>query len=273
MGSEASRFHHRQWPRRTDEALATLLCVHGLGEHSGRYGRLADAVCAAGMDVLAVDLVGHGRSPGPRGHARDFLDDHFGAVEALLTHAEAAELPGPRVLLGHSLGGLIAMRWVQERADPGRIGGLVLVAPWIESRLHVPRWKRWVATVMSGLLPGFSLPTGIQDEDLFRDPREVADYGSDPLVQRRMSAGHWVAAVAQQAVLTARASSVRLPTLMQLAGEDRIASTAASMVVAEELPDVTVREYAHAFHALHADPGEAPVYSDLVSWVRERVAA
>jgi alpha-beta hydrolase superfamily lysophospholipase len=267
-----NRLHQRLWPRQTDEAVATLLCVHGLGEHSGRYRRLAAAVGASGIDVLAIDLVGHGRSYGPRGHARDFERDHFGAVEELLAGADAAALPGPRVLLGHSLGGLIAMRWVQERADPDPVRALVLLSPWIESRMAVPLWKRWAARAVSGLVPGFSLLTGIKDEELFRDPLEVADYAADPLVQRRMSAGHWVAAVAEQRHVVAKAGSVGMPVLMQVAGDDRIASTEASLAVAARLTDVTVHEYAGAFHALHADSGVEQVYSDLIAWVRERVA-
>jgi lysophospholipase len=272
MQSSPALLHQRFWPQGAAEPIATLLCVHGLSEHSGRYRHLADAVTAAGIDVLAIDLIGHGRSDGPRGHVHDFERDHFGAIEELLAAADAAELPGPRVLLGHSLGGLIAMRWIQEHSDPVPVRGLALVSPWIESKMAVPAWKRWAARAAGRLYPEFSLPTGIDDEDLFRDPSEVADYGADPLVQRRMSAGHWVAAVAQQRALVARVGSVCIPTLIQVAGDDRIVSTAASLAVAAGLPDVRVHEYAGAFHALHADSYTEGVFSDLIAWVRERVA-
>jgi len=273
MPPELPRLHQRYWPRGTDEPVATLLCVHGLGEHSGRYERLAAAVCAAGIDVLAVDLVGHGRSEGPEGHIRGFEQDHFRVVEELLAGADEAGLPGPRVLLGHSLGGLIAMRWVQEQADAGPVRGLALMSPWIESRMPVPSWKRWAARVVSGFLPGFSLLTGIKDEELFRDFLEVADYGADPLVRRRISAGHWVAVEANQRLVVANARSVGVPTLLQVAGDDRIVSTPASLAVAAELPDVTVHEYNDAFHALHADSDSDLVFADLISWVKDRVAA
>ena len=201
MGGSPASFHHRFWPRTTDAPLATLLCVHGLSEHSGRYAHLAGAATAAGIDVLAVDLAGHGRSSGRRGHIRGFEADHYGAVDALIRAADEAALPGPRVLLGHSLGGLIALRWMQDRASPGPIVGLVLVSPWIESKMRVPPWKRLAARMLGGLLPQFSLATGIPDELLFRDPAEVADYGRDPHVQRRMSARHWVEVTAQQRVV------------------------------------------------------------------------
>jgi lysophospholipase len=273
MGRSPSRYHHRYWPSRTDEPLATLLCVHGLSEHSGRYARLADAATTAGIDVLAVDLAGHGRSTGRRGHIHGFEADHYGAVDALILAADEAELTAPRVLLGHSLGGLIALRWMQDRPSPPPIVGLVLVSPWIESKMRIPPWKRSAARVLAGLVPQFSLPTGIPDELLFRDPAEVADYGRDPLVQRRMTARHWVEVVAQQRVVARRLERVDVPTLVQLAGDDRIVSTAAAVAVADGLPDARLHEYEGAYHALHADRYAPGVFQDLVAWVRERVAA
>ena len=44
--------------------------VHGLGEHSGRYERLAGRFTDAGFAVWAIDLRGHGQSPGARGDTR-----------------------------------------------------------------------------------------------------------------------------------------------------------------------------------------------------------
>lgn len=273
MSRSPSPYHHRFWPRTTGEPLATLLCIHGLSEHSGRYSHLAAAATAEGIDVMAVDLLGHGHSTGRRGHIRSFEADHFGAVDALILAADEAELRGPRVLLGHSLGGLIALRWMQDRASPEPIAGLVLVSPWIESKMPVPRLKRLAARVLGGCIPQFSLPTGIPDELLFRDPAEVADYGRDPRVQRRMSARHWMEVTAQQRVVAAQLDAVAVPTLVQVAGDDRIVNTAATVTMAAGLPDARLHEYAGAYHALHADRCTPGVFPDLVAWVRERVAA
>lgn len=261
----------RHWPRKHSEAPVTLLCVHGLMEHSGRYERLAAALCAAGADVLCVDLVGHGQSPGRRGHVTDFVDDHLGAVDAMIAAAKASGADGSCFLLGHSLGGLIAARWAQARGTEAGIASLILMTPFVEARMRIPAWKRSLAIALSTRLPGFTLPTGIRDLDLFRDPVERESFAADPWVQRRISAGHWVALEAEQRRLVDQAGSLTMPTLLLLAGEDRIVSTAASRALGRALPDVTVVEYPEAFHVLHADPISGQVFKDLIEWIRRQL--
>ena len=269
---KCAELYQRHWRRETETAQGVLLCVHGLSEHSGRYAQLAATVRRAGLDVLAVDLYGHGRSPGPRGHLRDFEEDHLGAVDELMAAADEAGLEAPRYLLGHSLGGLIAARWAQIHIDENRLAGLILMTPFIAPQIRVPGWKRVLAIALSGPMPGFTLPTGIRDEDLFRDPAEEAAFASDPLVQRRISAGHWVSLGQEQRRLKARAADLSLPTLLQLAGEDRIASTEAATALGQALPDATIVEYPHAFHPLHVDPVSGQVFMDLIDWVRQLAA-
>lgn len=264
--------YQRQWRRQTDLALGTLLVVHGLSEHSGRYAPLAAAACRAGLDVLAVDLYGHGRSPGRRGHMRDFTVDHLGAIDQLMAGADLAGLDAPRYLLGHSLGGLIAARWAQVHIGEGWIAGLILMTPFIAPQIRVPAWKRLVAVALSGPLPGFTLPTGIRDKDLFRDPAEEAVFASDPLIQRRISAGHWVTLGREQRRLMERAAELRVPTLLQIAAEDRIASSDAMIDLGRVLSDVTIVEYSEAFHPLHTDPVSGQVFEDFIDWVRQRAA-
>ncbi|MFQ5529255.1 MAG: alpha/beta fold hydrolase [Gemmatimonadota bacterium] len=268
--SVRGRLHMRHWRRQTSGSLGTLLCVHGVSEHSGRYDRLASAVCAAGLDVMSVDLVGHGRSPGRRGHIRDFAIDHLGAVDHMIAAAHEAGLDAPLFVLGHSLGGLIAARWAQVHSADGTISGLILVTPFISPRIHVPVWKRTLASILSRTMPAFSMPTGIRDTDLFRDPADRESYAADPLVQRRISAGHWIALGRERRNVIEEAGHLTAPTLLLLAGEDRIVSTMAARELGRALPDVTVIEYAKAFHALHADPSAARVFEDLIAWVRER---
>lgn len=269
---DSAELYQRHWTRQTETALGVLLCVHGLSEHSGRYAPLAAKVSRAGFDVLAVDLYGHGRSPGPRGHLRDFEVDHLGAVDALMAAADEAGLGAPRYLLGHSLGGLVAARWAQVHLVEDRLAGLILLTPFIAPQIRVPGWKRALASLLSGPMPGYTLATGIRDEDLFRDPDEEEAFASDPLVQRRISAGHWISLEPEQTRLMAGAADLRLPTLLQLAGEDRIASTEAALALGQALPDATIIEYAHAFHPLHVDPLSGRVIEDLIDWMRQRAA-
>ena len=261
-------YHVRSWAADAPEVTARLLVVHGLSEHSGRYLDFAASVTAAGFDVAAVDLYGHGESPGRRGHVRGFEIDHLGAVDQLVRDAEREAPDLPTFLVGHSLGGLVAARWVQTRVFARRLRGLVLIAPFVAPRLRVPDWKLGLGRLLARVAPQVTLPTGIADDSVFRDPAVAADFAADPLVQRRISAGHWADLTRERKRLLEAAGELRLPTLVLLAGEDRIVSTEASQDFADHLPDCTVIEYPDAFHALHQDPVAPAVIRDLTAWVR-----
>ncbi|MGI9039304.1 MAG: lysophospholipase [Gemmatimonadota bacterium] len=261
----------RRWESPGGDPRAIMLVIHGLSEHSGRYAGFAGALGTAGFETRGVDLYGHGRSPGRRGHVRDFDADHLGAVDALVTHAERERSGVPMFLLGHSLGGLVAARWVQTRVFASRLHGLILVAPFVESAMRVPAWKRAASTALAHLKPSFTLPTGIRDSDLFRTPAEAERFAADELVQRRISAGHWNALTKERERLVAAAGKLQTPTLVLLAGEDRIVSLDAARAFAAALPSATVLEYDGAFHALHHDPVAAGMTADLLAWAEARL--
>lgn len=269
--SEHPHLFERRWPAPGGEPRALVLVVHGLSEHSGRYAALAAAAGRAGFETRAIDLYGHGMSPGRRGHIRDFEADHLGAVNFLVTHAER-ERPGvPVFLLGHSLGGLIAARWVQTRVFASRLAGLILVAPFVAPAMRVPAWKLGASRLLGRLRPTFTLPTGIDDADLFRLEEEAERFAADELVQRRISAGHWNALTVERERLVAGAGALRTPTLVLLAGEDRIVSLAAARDFAAALPSATVLEYEAAFHALPHDPVASGMTADLLAWAAARL--
>lgn len=273
--SDRSRapLRQRSWSVPGRPAVGVLLVVHGLSEHSGRYAQLAGSAAAAGLSTAAVDLYGHGESPGRRGHVRDFDADHLGAVDELIRRVELETPDLPLVLVGHSLGGLIAARWAQRRVFASRLRGLALIAPFVEPRLRIPGWKRAAARALARFAPAVTLPTGIRDEDLFRDPAERAAYAADPLVQRRISAGHWAALTRERERLRAEASELAIPALLLLAGDDRVVSTPAARALAGDLPDATVIEYPAAYHALHHDPVAPEMTGDLLGWALARCGA
>lgn len=271
--SDRPPLHQRYWPALDGDPVGTLLVVHGLSEHSGRYEALAAAVGAAGYAVGAVDLYGHGESPGRRGHIRSFEADHLAAVDELIRRVERETPDMPLWLVGHSLGGLIAARWAQSRVFASRLRGLVLISPFIEPRMRIPGWKRAAAGLLSRIAPATTLPTGIRDEDLFRDPAEREAYAADPLVQRRISAGHWAALTRERARLQAGAADLTTPTLLQLPGDDRVVDTAASRAFGQQLPNARIIEYPGAYHALHHDPATPQVLHDLLAWAEGRRAA
>jgi lysophospholipase len=257
--------------REVDNARGRLLVLHGLGEHSGRYGAVAAVARAASFDFYALDHRGHGKSRGRRGHVRSF-DHLLQDVDRFRRRASQGRGSGPTFVLGHSLGGLIAGRYIQEFSFPG-LTGAVLMAPFVQVAMRIPGWKSGLARAANALLPALTLDNGLREEDMFRDQAEQDRYRSDPLVHRRISARLWAEMLRNGEQLTERAAQVRLPVLFQLAGDDRVVNTDASRRVAQRMGVAAqVREYPDAFHDLYRDPLARSALGDVSEWLEARVA-
>ena len=137
-GTGGVRVFYRAWETR--EPAGSVLFVHGLGEHGGRYDRLAQVVASLGLDLYAIDLRGHGRSQGRRGHVPDFtcfLRD----LDRLRRRAGRETTGRATFLVGHSLGGLVVGRYAEAFAPDG-LRGVAFVAPFVETEMQIPGWKR-----------------------------------------------------------------------------------------------------------------------------------
>lgn len=248
------------------------LVLHGLGEHSGRYGRLADFLNREGYDVYALDLRGHGRSQGRRGHVRCF--EHMLQDVDRLRRRVCQQADGARAtfVFGHSLGGLVAGRYVQEFCVPD-LCGAILVAPFLRLEMELPGWKVRLGKVADRVAPALTLDNGLRETVLFREAGEREAYRVDPLVHRRISARLWAEMLRNAERFAARAADVRTPLLFQLPGDDRVVSSAASREAARCFSSaVEVREYPASFHALYHDPDAATGLTDLTRWLEHRLA-
>lgn len=174
---DGTSLHVRHW-QASGQPWASVLIVHGIAEHSGRYERTGALMAQAGLDVHAFDLRGHGQSGGRRVYVRhwdDFLDDVEGRLAA------ARRPGGAAVLFGQSMGALIALTYAcSNRPAPDL---LVLSAPSLGAQ--VPAWQRILAPVLSVAAPTLVLENPIDGDQLSRDPAVGAAYFADPLVQPR----------------------------------------------------------------------------------------
>ena len=251
---------YRAWE--VDEPRGCVRIVHGLGEHGRRYGHLADALHRRGVSVYAADLRGHGVSGGRRGHVRRF-DDFLSDFERV---REATPIAAPVVLLGHSLGGLIALRAVQTgRAGP--VDALVLSAPALDLE-DVPWWRDPAAAVLSRVLPGIHLPNGIDPADLSHDSQAVAAYEQDALVHDRITPRLYREMRRAMREAAAEADRVTLPVLLLAPGADRVTRVAAALAVAERFGgDVRVRHLPGYFHEPLHERDAAGVVAETVAWI------
>lgn len=261
---------HQGWVPE-DAPTAVLAVVHGYGEHGGRYRLPAEALVPRGYAVHALDLRGHGLSPGRRGHIGCF-DDY---VEDTLAFAAAVrtEYPDRRVfLLGHSMGGLIAALCA-EKGNWG-LDGLILSSPFIRLKIPVSAVKIAAVKALSRVTPKRDIGNPLQAAQLSHDETIVRACDADALCHRAATT-RWGAEVlrAQDAVL-AGASRLRLPLLLQYAGADLIADPRAAqrLFAAAVSADRTSHCYEGYYHEIFNEIGRDVVYADLLDWLDEHTA-
>lgn len=186
----------------------TFLCVHGLGEHGGRYEHFAEWLVKRGFRVIIGDLRGHGRSAGTRTHVMSF-DEYLLDLGIIWRHFQLQR--ESTVLFGHSMGGLIAVRAVQTGAvDPAV---LVMTSPLLGLKLRINPLKRLLGQLLVQILPKARFPNGIDPHNMTRDARFAEERRSDPLIVRSVTAG-WFFAM-QRAIVQAHhdAGKIRIPIL------------------------------------------------------------
>ncbi len=257
----------QDWPLMEGSPRGTVLLVHGLGEHVGRYDALARRLNAWGFAVRGYDQFGHGESGGPRGGlttAMRLLDDLADMVDA--TRARMA--PGqPLVLLGHSLGGLVAARFVSLHLRP--VDGLVLSSPALDLGLNA--MQKLLLATLSRTAPNLRVGNGLDAHYLSHDPAVVAAYLVDPLCHDRIS-GRLARFMADAGPATvARARHWGVPTLLMWAGADQLVHPAGSRAFAAAAPQGVVQSqcFEPLFHELFNESPTlaAPVYGLLHRWL------
>lgn len=255
---------HATWWEPEGSPKGVVCRIHGLGEHSGRHAHVAERLAEAGYAVAMVDLRGHGRSAGTRGHTplRDALDD----VEALLTDAASRVPDKPMFLFGHSLGGLITLIYALRRRPD--LAGVVASAPALRSPVLEQRLKMEAAKRLGSVLPWVAIPTGLDDSGLSRDQSVIDAYRADPFVHGMASLrlGKDGAEGAEWAL--AHAKDFDLPLLVIHGSSDPIVYPSGSEEFARKAPgDVTLKIYQGLLHEPHNEPEAEEVLSDVVAWL------
>ncbi len=242
----------------------TVILLHGFGDHSGRYAEAAGWLTQHGLAVLALDQRGHGKSPGRRGHIARFAQ--FLSDVAALRKLAGGEVPGPQLLLGHSFGATVMLRYLETA--PGGVAGAILVSPFLGVAMRVPPWKRLLARALGEVLPALPVATGLDVAHLSTDPAVGQAARSDPLYHRVMTPRAFREIGAAQAAVLAEGDRIGVPLLFLLAGDDRIVDRPTAEAFARGLKgDVTVHVYDGFYHEVLNEPHRARAYRDVEPWL------
>ena len=254
-----------------DGARGVVVLVHGVGEHSGRYGDVVARLVDEGYAVHALDHRGHGRSDGPRAFIGS-MDDVVADVDSLVDRAVAAWPQAPVFLLGHSMGGLVGLRYALVHQE--RLAGLILSSA-LAAIEAVSKPVELVGRALSAIAPRTPL-IAIDASLVSRDPAVVAAYRSDPLVHHGKLPARTAAQLADAvASLPATVGSITVPTLILYGTADGLCPPAGSVMLAERIgsEDTSLQAYAGLFHEILNEPERAAVLDDIAAWLTARAPA
>lgn len=274
--------HWRQWSKPgLDPARGTVLIVHGLGEHIGRYEALAARLNSWGWHVVGHDQRGHGASGGPRGdlpHEDQLLHDLALVIDEL--RSDALLKHGPLVLLGHSMGGLVAARFVAGGLAASNAGqlpawfrpvdALMLSSPALDPGLSA--FQRLQLAIGVALAPHLAVGNGLKPSWIARDAAVVKAYQADPLVHSRITPTLAKMIVDAGLLVRQHAPDWVVPTLLLWAGSDRCLAPAGSAEFAETAPAALLRSHCFEplYHEIFNEPEREQVFARLHAWLCDR---
>ena len=260
--------YYRAWE--SPRAQAGLIVVHGLSDHSGRFTTFGLRMASFGINVYALDLRGHGASEGRRGHS-DRFDYYLQDLDRFRWEVEC--LTGgnlPLFMLGHSMGGLIALRYIEEY--DAALRGAVITSPWLATGPSIPRWKIVGAGVLNKFLPSLPIDAGIDPEFISHDPLIVSQYREDPHVHGKITPRLFMEASTAMGLVLSRSDRIHIPLLFLLAGDDQIVDTRKSEAFARSLAtsDVTIHVLPNYYHEVLNDFDRAQAYKEIREWIGGR---
>ena len=263
--SDGLSIYHQAWlPDGNPRAVVMLL--HGLGEHSGRYAHVADALNGAGYAVHALDHRGHGKSDGKRAFVKSY-DELMTDLVQFRAMVEREHAGVPLIVLGHSMGGNLAVGHALDHQQG--ITGLALSGAALQVGSDLSPGKLKVFRIIAKIAPGFR-PEGLSADAISRDPAVVTAYRNDPLVfTGKISAGMGAALIDAMERFPARYHEFTLPIVVMHGGDDQLASIEGSKALAAAAVNaqVTTHFYDGLYHEIFNEPEQGKVLADLVSWI------
>ncbi len=249
---------------------AVLLIVHGLAEHSDRYGNLVNHFVPMGYAVYGIDHLGHGKSDGERVYVKRF-NDYTNTLKVYFDRIREWQPGKPIFLVGHSMGGLISAVYLLDYQ--AELTGAILSGPAVKIPKYVTPAMLFVGKILSGLIPKLGL-VGLSADGVSRDPAVVQAYVSDPLVYRGKATAR-LAAEMLKAIQTvsAQAARITLPILIVQGSADRLVDPAGARMLYDAVSsaDREIRIYDGFYHEVFNEPEHDKVLRDVEIWLEARL--
>lgn len=260
---------YRHW-RANEPARAVILLAHGLGEHGGRYQGFADFFGERGISVVAPDHLGHGASGGDRTHVHSF-DEYLQPLDEL-RELIVGWYPGlPCILIGHSMGGLIAARYLLDHQS--QFAAAALSGAALQAAEPPSAFAMFLARLFSRWLPKMGM-LQLDATQISRDPEVVQDYLEDPLVHNGKASARLVVELFKEMERVERdQDKITLPIFVMHGSADAMTTSAGSDAYYRGVSssDKDLKIYDGLYHEIFNEPERLEVLGDLASWIEARI--
>jgi len=261
--ADGTKLAYRAWPKAG--ATISFAVMHGLGEHSRRYERFAMGMARHGFATFAVDLRGHGKSEGRRGHV-DSWNQWTEDVAAFVAHVEG--LAGGEVVpVGHSFGGAALLSTVLAGMLP-QTRRFVVSSPALKLKAAVPGWKIALGKATAAVLPRLTLDNEVDPKTLSKIPEVVEAYRTDPLVHGKISSrlyAEWGSACKR---ILDGAGEIKVPFLIVAGTDDRLIDPAGSEELHHRSESMSVlRLFEGRYHEPFNDVDSEEVFAVIADWL------
>ena len=217
IGNGSIEIFFRHWKAARQKGI--LVISHGIGDHSGRYNNIVNELKGKNISIYILDQRGHGKSGGKRGHINTFMD-YINDLKFFINIIQKENQKLPLILLGHSLGGTIALKYAL--IYPVDLTGLILSSPALLLSMDIPAWKKNLGNFFSKYMPAMSMPTGLNTALLSHDEDVVDSYENDPLVHDRATTRLFTEMTETREHCMRMATELKLPLLIFHGKDDRI---------------------------------------------------
>jgi acylglycerol lipase len=247
-----------------EDIRAVIILVHGLGEHIQRYEHWSDLFRKERIAFTGVDLPGHGRSGGKRGHIKSYalLDEMLN----ILLDSCRKTFPGiPVYIYGHSLGGGIVLNYLLKK-NP-RIKGAIVTSPWLRLSFEPPKSKVILASFIKNIFPGLVQSSGLNVNHISHDALVVERYKNDPLVHDKISVSLFDGAMKAAKYSLDNAAELKIPMLLFHGDADQITSPEGSREFSQKSAKTEFKIWEGGYHELHNEPFKEEVFKYIINWI------
>lgn len=253
-----------------ENPIATIILVHGFGEHISRYDHVAQQFVKENISVIGVDLIGHGNSTGKRGHVNS-IKDYFGCIDSMVNHVRQEDKKLPLILYGHSMGGNLALNYLISNEER-KFCCVLATSPWLKLAIEPSTTQLFLAKTMNKIYPSLQQTAALDFKDISSVVEVQNDYANDPLNHDKISVRLFNEIYKNGLLAIEKAATIKIPVLIAHGDADAITSPVGSDEFATNCPQALLKIWPGLRHETHNEHNKAEVIVFYVNWVKEKLA-